>query len=104
MRLPEAKPVVLQQVETQKDDYNTPVATGDYIILGAFDAEIWPLSGSYDRGMAGITENSTHKLFTAEMTVDIKPGLYVKDSKGDLYLIEYVEDWESPVTAILERK
>ena len=61
-------------------------------------AEIQPLTGDMTRGEMGVTEKSTHKLFT--------PGAVESNTRitqdGKTYLIGYVADWSSHREAVLE--
>jgi len=94
---PEAKPVNEMAMVTSQNEIGEILA--DWNIARTFNAEIWPLNGSNPRNEMGVTEKSTHKLFTSDIVKSntrIVRGL-------ETYLVGYVADWDSHRTAILEK-
>lgn len=90
-------PCMIQAQQTELNSYNEPVSTG-FVDVGSVVADIQPLSGSRVREMPGVTEKSTHRLFTLSK---LTAGNYI--SQGDeRYLVEYVQDWQTHREAILE--
>ena len=88
--------VLIDQVEV--NSYGEPVRVGTTCI-DAILADIQPLSGSRVREMPGVTEKSTHRLFTASK---IEAGNYIQQDEIK-YLVEYVQNWATHYEAILER-
>lgn len=70
----------------------------DWADSNVINGEIWPLQGNQKRNEMGVTEKSTHKLFT-EDTVKSNTRL-ITDS--GMYLVGYIQDWNSHREAILE--
>lgn len=67
---------------------------------GLVNAEIWPLRGNQSRGKMGVTDKSTHELFTADA---VKSNTRVIQGLYNGYLVGHVEDWDTHRTAILEK-
>jgi hypothetical protein len=101
-RFPEAVPVEIQQAVVVENGYGEPVFSG-YETVGTINAEIWPLSGSRVSDLPGITEKSTHRLFSSD-DFALEQGMYVlKGNKR--YLVSYVADaWNTHLDCILEAR
>jgi len=93
---PESKQMTVQKMGTIQNDMGEiiPDWIDDYIISG----EIWPLQGNYKRNEMGVTEKSTHKLFTTDA---VKSNTLLIADSG-VYLTGYVQDWGTHREVILE--
>lgn len=96
-RFREAREVIAKRLVTTKDELNADIE--DWQTVGTIQAEIWPLQGNQSRGEMGVTEESTHKLFTLGT---VESNTRVVDG-GAVYLVGYVQDWTSHREAILQR-
>lgn len=72
----------------------------EYQDLFSMTGEIQPLSSNASRGLMGVTDTSTHKLF-AYPNANIKSLQRIVTVDGD-YIIQYVQNWGTHKEAILE--
>lgn len=93
----EAKTLIVQILTTTKNEIGEEIP--EWIDSGStIQGEIQPLEGNQARGEMGVTENSTHKLFT---TGTVESNTRLVDG-ADIYLVGYVADWGSHREAVLE--
>jgi hypothetical protein len=95
---PEAKPGTVQTMNASQNDMGELVEVWE--TTGLVNAEIWPLRGNQSRGKMGVTDKSTHELFTADA---VKSNTRVIQGLYNGYLVGHVEDWDTHRTAILEK-
>jgi len=93
---PEAKEITVQEMATTQNDMGEIIA--DWADSGFISGEIWPLKSNYKRNEMGVTELSTHKLFTSDA---IKSNVRLITDSG-IYLTGYIQDWGSHREVILE--
>jgi len=84
----------MQTTQTEEIGEIIPDWVDDHIISG----EIWPLQGNSKRNEMGVTEKSTHKLFTTD---EITSNARIITTAG-MYLAGYIQDWSSHKEVILE--
>lgn len=90
-------PCTLQEKMIELNSYDEPIGIG-FEDISQIVVDIQPLSGSRVRELPGVTEKSTHRLFTM---AELKVGNYILQG-NKRYLIEYVQDWLDHREAILE--
>ena len=93
---PEAKPITVQIMTSTQNELGEII--GDWADSSVINGEIWPLQGNQKRNEMGVTEKSTHKLFTEDA---VKSNTRLIAVTG-MYLVGYVQDWNSHREAILE--
>ncbi|MDT8901166.1 hypothetical protein [Anaeroselena agilis] len=96
MRFPNSRALtVLDPVESTNEmqeivvTYPGPGAT--------IQGEIWPLKVNASRGIMGVTDTSTHQLFT---TGQVAQNQQVVDGAA-AYLVQYVAEWGTHREAVL---
>ncbi|EIW20715.1 MULTISPECIES: hypothetical protein [Pelosinus] len=98
IRFREAKPGTVQTMNASQNEMGELVEVWE--TTGLVNAEIWPLRGNQSRGKMGVTDKSTHELFTADA---VKSNTRVIQGLYNGYLVGHVEDWDTHRTAILEK-
>ena len=96
---PEAKPVIVKEMVTVQNEMGE-IISESWEPIGEINAEIWPLRGNQSRGKMGVTDKSTHELFTADIVVS---NTRIVRGVDETYLVGHIEDWDTHRTAILER-
>lgn len=95
---PEAKPVIVQEMVVVQNEMGE-IISESWEQTGTINVEIWALRGNQTRGKMGVTEKSTHELFSADA---VKSNTRIFDGVNT-YLVGYTPPfWGTHYTAILE--
>ena len=97
IKFPEA--IDLQVYEAIEEQNEIGEITNTWELIGNIKAEIQPLTTNAKRGIMGITETSTHKLFSSD---NLKANQKLLTPDGVFFLVQYVQDWKSHKEAVLE--
>ncbi len=95
---PEAKPATVQEMISIQNEMGE-IISESWEPIGEINAEIWPLRGNQSRGKMGVTDKSTHELFTSDT---VKNNTRIVRGV-ETYLVGHVDDWDTHRTAILEK-
>jgi len=97
IRFPESKEITVQLMTAVQNDMGEIIAE-DWVDTGTIDGEIWALKNKSERSERGVTETSTHKLFTVDA---IASNTRLITPNG-MYLVGYINPLGSHNEAILE--
>lgn len=98
IRFTEPIDIIVQDPVTSTNEIGE--AINDYQDVFTMEGEIQPLSSNSSRGIMGVTETSTHRLF-AYPNAEIK-ALQRLVTADATYTIQYVQSWKTHKEAILE--
>jgi len=96
IKFTEAETLTVQTMTTTQNELGEIIS--DWADDGTIKGEIWPLRGNAKNYEMGVTDLSTHKLFTQGT---VKSNSRVIAANG-IYRVGYVQDWKSHREAVLE--
>ena len=98
IKFPDAKTIIVYNPVQTTNEIGETVNT--YQNIGTIKAEIYPLTVNSTRGVMGITETSTHKLFTTDSII---ANQKLQTPDGAFFIVQYVQDWDSHKEAVLQK-
>lgn len=93
----EARPVMVQVMVTTQNELGEEIP--DWHDDGQIMAEIWPLTASQRRDLAGVSPKSTHSMYSNAVIV---ANTRIVDG-GEKYLVGAPQNWGTHWEAVLER-